>query len=386
MFKIIEYEGRIDKKFKSLLVHLYCKLTGEEETKLIRFWGRIIEFSLVVVLVKFAVFDIGYSSAIDFILSTVYLLVGFSIGSLVIYTIDYYVDNSSHRVLYTGILLSLVAVISLLGVGYVAYLMVEAFNSAEISINSEEALPDSNSNKKQLFVKEVIQEQDIPVDVGLLATETVTEPDISNELFATGASISQQFQIGNSLELAEKFASLVSIEPIQNSGDFLRQYDELTLNSPEVSELLLMRAITGNLEIGYLLQILNRGAELSGNHLALLLIDRLLEEIKLLENYGLDILQNTSSGRDVVAEVLFNPDREALFDYLISTREVDSTLSSQTLLDVITSSEKLQLDDSYVKKLVWKGASLNEEDKKLVTELSKNNPDFYNGLIETLQI
>ena len=147
----------------------------------------------------------------------------------------------------------------------------------------------------------------------------------------------------------------------------------------------LARAITGNLETEYLLEILNRGGELSGSHLALLLTDRSLEEIKLLENYGLDIQQNTLFGRDVFAESLLNPDRESLFDYLISNRNLEPGVASQALLDVIKHSERLRLGDSYIKKLVQKGASLNDNDRKLVEELSQNNPSFYDGIIDALK-
>jgi hypothetical protein len=238
---------------------------------------------------------------------------------------------------------------------------------------------------KEPLVYETIQDSIVAAKTDVSTANSQAKSDSGLEFDIKDIDVDQIELDSATEETFKQYASLISADPIINADEFLSEYDELILKAPDAVDLILVRAISGGLEIEHLLDILNRGGELNGGHLSVLLTDRTLEEIKLLENYGLDIQQNTVSGRDVLADALLNSDREAVFDYLILNRGLDPTLASQTLLDVITRSEKLRLGDSYIKKLVQKGASLDDDDKKLVEELSRNNPEFYDGIIDTLK-
>ena len=131
MFKIIRYNRQIDKNFKSLIAYLYCRLTGKEETKLIRFWGRAIDFTFVMACLDLATNEIGYSSVADFVSPLMYLLAGFVSGSFVLYAVDYYL--SLNKKWCAAIILFLAIAVSLLTVGYAIYSMNEIARSAEVA-------------------------------------------------------------------------------------------------------------------------------------------------------------------------------------------------------------------------------------------------------------
>ena len=372
MGKTIDYEQRL-KNLKSFSAKMYCQYTGKEETRDIRFFGHAIDFTIIVHLISVvspgAPVPLIYTAAICVF------------GSYTIYLAEQlFASGKNVRAFAT---LSLLLVLGSLAVGYSIYTMTNTIrNAGAVSVTISEIPAE---------ISEPLTYEMPPGGVRALGVNTLTSSgktknDVGSEVAIQDIDISQIELDSETEETFKQYASLISADPIQDGEAFLDRYDELILKAPESVDLILVRAIAGGLDTDHLLAILNRGGELNGGHLSILLTNRSLEEIKLLENYGLDIQQNTPTGRDVLADALLNSDREAVFDYLVLNRELDQSSVSQTLLDVITRSEQLRLGDSYIKKLIDKGASLTDNDRKLVKEMSQNNPEFYGTFINSLQI
>jgi hypothetical protein len=372
MEKTIDYEQRL-KNLKSLSAKMYCQYTGKEETRDIRFFGRAIDFTIIMHLINVA--SSGAPSPLVYTAATCFL------GSYTIYLAEQLFASGKNVRAFA--ILSLLLVLGSLAVGYSIYTMTNIIrNAEEVSVNASEGPTEIN----ELLTYETSSNGTRALEANTLTSSEKVKNDFGSEVAIQEIDISQIEVDSETEETFKQYASLISADPIQDSEAFLDKYDELILKAPESVDLILVRAIAGGLDTDHLLVLLNRGGELNGGHLSILLTNRSLEEIKLLENYGLDIQQNTLSGRDVLADALLNSDREAVFDYLVLNRELDQSSASQTLVDVITRSEQLKLGDSYIKKLIDKGASLTDNDRKLVKEMSQNNPEFYGTFIDSLQI
>jgi hypothetical protein len=329
----------------------------------------------VLVLVDLITHTVGYSSVLDYFSVVLYVFAACTLVSLLIFKLDKLKNFSEKsRILIAS---TLILVISFAVVGYVIYKMSEA---TKIAVTSNGMVSAKEFDEPKVDPEQLSKNTEFEVSSKLLAKNE------SGILIMEGNEFARVDENTPSSDLANKYAELISLDPIQDPDEFLSQYDNLISQAPQAVNLLLGRAIRGGLETKYLLEILNRGGEFSGGHLALLVINRTLEDIKLLENFGLDLTQRSLSGRDILAESLLNTEREALFDYLVENRQFDSDTASQALLDVVIRSEQLRLGDIYIKKLVDRGFSLNSDDSEVIKEFNRINPQFYSLLEEIKEL
>lgn len=142
--------------------------------------------------------------------------------------------------------------------------------------------------------------------------------------------------------------------------DFMNMADTKAGNVPPLYSVYLAQAIRQDAPDEVLFKLMQRGAEFSGDHLALLILKKNLASIELLENMGLDIFQQSSDGRNALVHSLFSKDVDSKFKYFLRRNIPVNSDDTDILMAVLEVSERLRLGSKYAELLIDKGAIAKE--------------------------
>lgn len=179
--------------------------------------------------------------------------------------------------------------------------------------------------------------------------------------------------------------SLTNEEKPTSWEEFLIELDSVhTENSFEASiykSRMIFTALTNQAPVSVILEILNRGHQLDGIHTGVIATYLSLEEIKELENYGVDFSsenQKAGSNSNALTNSLFNKYGPEVYEYLLTKDSLVFSQDFDVVTEVLRISSELNRPIHYTQKLIDRGAVMTEKTKYWIeNDLRNNNPKYY---------
>ncbi|MEM7419320.1 MAG: hypothetical protein AAF364_06255 [Pseudomonadota bacterium] len=188
-----------------------------------------------------------------------------------------------------------------------------------------------------------------------------------------------EFDLTERAEFIEKtFSTLFDGEEVESWEIFLSELDEVASKKPAYIRLMISKAIVKKAPFGVVVEILNRGHDLNGNHVTILATRLNLDELKQLENFGVDITEPSLTGSNMLVSSLFNADRDEMFEYLLSVDELVYSEDIDVVKGVIEASRLLNYDATYARRVVSQGAEISADTRNWIeNDLKLKDPSFY---------
>ncbi|WP_395339375.1 hypothetical protein PN836_014380 [Ningiella sp. W23] len=361
-------QKKFDDFIPSISMAIYARIFNKKSSPNTLCLGRIVDVGVLYTI--FYLIILGGESPLDYenTISILYLSMGVAFVSLVLVLFDKFGDandsKSRSKFFYTMLILTLTSAV------FVFYLVSQLNTYATTDHNESNAnqvessyndTPDlTNAERDRL-------QHDASLD-GVDSSRVGDYMQLPTSEKANDTEISIKDLDDDSREYVEMIGSMFSTEKLEDYDSFLRSYDTLSLQTPEMADLFLARAITGDAPLSVFNEMLNRGAKFTGEHVSLVVTTKSLEDIKLLQNLGMDITLESSSGTNALVDALLNTERAELFDYFLSQGLAAFYESDKLMLQVIERSQELSLGNSYIEKLQDNGVSIPEGYKNLSDE------------------
>jgi hypothetical protein len=173
-------------------------------------------------------------------------------------------------------------------------------------------------------------------------------------------------------------AKVVSIENAEDLREFLVKLDEMMFEDPAKADIYLAHGLREDIPFSSVVDLINKGVNLNGLHLTILATKINVEQIKQLENYGVDISATTRSGNNMLVKSIYNRKSSDVFDYLLQHDALVFPENTDVLKEVLERSAWLDRDISYVEKLINRGVKVSAETKKWAEkDLKDINEEYY---------
>ena len=160
--------------------------------------------------------------------------------------------------------------------------------------------------------------------------------------------------------------SLFKDEEPQDWELFLTKVDSVSESSPGWESLVILEGIIDGAPFDTLVKLLDRGHKFDGAHANTLASKLNSNQIKMLENYGVDFTITDSGGSNALVQSLTNRDNDDVFDYLLQKDELVFSKDFDVLKEVIKMSSMVDRDFDKAEKLFNRGARVTQETRNWV--------------------
>ncbi|WP_435274036.1 hypothetical protein ACMAZF_11880 [Psychrobium sp. nBUS_13] len=173
----------------------------------------------------------------------------------------------------------------------------------------------------------------------------------------------------------------ISLFPDAKNTDwdmFLHELEEVSSNSTTQADIMILNALIKRPPFTVIEEVLKRGHQLNGNHAGFLVETFNVDELKVLENYGVDLSLTSSDGRNALVSSLLHNEGPAVFEYLLSKDALVLSEDVDVLKEVLILSSKLGRPTKFAQKLIDRGVIISDEAKHWIEhDLKKNNPRYH---------
>ena len=247
----------------------------------------------------------------------------------------------------------------------------------------------SNLNENEQSSKEtesILQIDDVSDETFFGKTAEDISQMSKKELFefvfnATNGSIDLENRTQSIIDSFKETASgtkQVIIESEEDIAKFLATFDEMKARNPSQANIYLAHALKDGLPFSSVKDIVNKGTDLTALHVFVLASKINVDQIKELENSGVDIAATTSTGSNMLIRSLSNRKFPEVFDYLLQHDALVFPENTDVLKEVMEQSAWLDRDISYVEKLINRGVKVSAETKKWAEkDLKDINEEYY---------
>lgn len=353
---------------------LYTLMSKRDSGPSLIFLARLVDIAIIYFVSVFISSSL-YPTSItkDYVVELCYVLMPFIFFSIVAHFVnaESILGNKKYRLsLFCGAVI--VAIVSVCFVIYNINKMDELSSSSAVSKNS--VVPEK---------KPVPHEKMTKIENTRTKSSQTLAPEAVQKAMPEGLSIKLEDLDEETQSTIKLISQLNTLKKVQDWGSLINSYDNLDMKSKEILDILVGKAIVDDASLDVIVDLLSRGTEISGDHLSLLVVKRSLDDLKTLENYGLDITLFSSSNTNVYSHALLNTDRDRLFDYFVARQvPLENERGGDVLMDVMERSARYEFGPRYVELLVQQsGARITEEHRRTLESLKDSNFDFYQKLI-----
>ncbi|MEH8016931.1 hypothetical protein MN202_06800 [Rheinheimera muenzenbergensis] len=247
---------------------------------------------------------------------------------------------------------------------------------------SQAALASENiSNASSIFsasANENLKSEYLINELNLKVVESMTAQEF-NELLER-----HQFRSFNTESKKNEVMSTlgnISLFPKDRNIDwerFLVELDNVASENTTYIASKINSALINGAPFNIVVDILNRGHQLNGTHLASLATNLSVDELKKLENYGVDWSLTSSAGSNALVRSILNKGGPDVFEYLLNKNSLVFSEDVDVVKEVLSLSSALNRPIQYTQKLIDRGALVTEKTKEWIEhDLRKNNPRYY---------
>lgn len=196
------------------------------------------------------------------------------------------------------------------------------------------------------------------------------------------------FDIEERARFIEKtFSSMFDDEKIEDWENYLLELDLIAEEKPAFVQVVISKGIANEVPFNVLVEVLDRGHELNGNHVSMLASRLNIEEFNVLENYGTNIAAPSLTGSNALISSLLNEQRDVMFEHFLANDRLVFSEDIDVLQGILETSSLLNFDASYARKAVEHGVLVSADTKKWIeNELKTDDIDFYKEIKRTLNI
>jgi hypothetical protein len=228
------------------------------------------------------------------------------------------------------------------------------------------------------------------ISEGLISTvqSTTKEAEFDEELSGAIDFVADKYKHAKVRDVVENSFGSISLFGSDEkfvSDEFLEYLDSVTETTPSFVPLAISEAIAGGASYDTLVSILERGHVFDGFHVGMLATRLNIEQIKNLENYGVDFSISSSDGSNALVNSLLNLNNEDVYDYLIQNDELVFSENVDVLGQIIQLSLLVDKDFNKASKLYNRGGRISDVTKEwVVNNLRISNPQLYLRLNDKL--
>ena len=171
---------------------------------------------------------------------------------------------------------------------------------------------------------------------------------------------------------------------IEDWNAFFSELEVIADEKPSYVGIKLTQAVRGMSSFENLVEILERGYSFNGSHASMFATKLNTEQLKILDNYGVDFSALSADGRNSLAASIINPDK-TVFDYFLSKDDLVFSQKLDVFQSVLESTSFFGRDISYAKKMIDIGVPVSDSTKTWIeTELKQNDHKLYKEIKKEL--
>ena len=185
---------------------------------------------------------------------------------------------------------------------------------------------------------------------------------------------------------------LESISLFKDSKDtewdmFLSELEEARSYNPTLVDSIILNGLIKRAPFTVIKDIVGKGHQLNGSHVSILVKYFDVDELKTLENYGVDLSLTSSAGSNALIGSMLHQKGPDVFEYLLNNDDLVLSEDVDVLREVLMLSSQLGRPIIFAQKLIDRGAKISEDTIQWIEQdLKKSNPRYHSLVKSQLAI
>lgn len=168
---------------------------------------------------------------------------------------------------------------------------------------------------------------------------------------------------------------------------FLSELEEARSNNPALVDSIILNGLIKRAPFTVIEDIVSKGHQLNGSHISILVKYFDVDELKTLENYGVDLSLTSSAGSNALIGSMLHQKGPEVFEYLLNSDDLVHSEDVDVLKEVLMLSSQLGRPIMFAQKLIDRGAEVSDDTKQWIEQdLKKSNPRYYSLVKSQLAI